>query len=113
MVPDVVLDVVPGVAVGTVVFFLEHRGEAICPKCGKLCAGDDAVGEARFALHRARRGGRDRSAGRGVGVDARADSADHADGVRVPEPRALWDAISFLLAGPDFHQRPVSALTIS
>ena len=109
MVPDVVL----GVAVGTVVFFLEHRGEASCPKCGKPCAGGDAVSEARFALHRARRGGRDRSAGRGVGVDARADSADHADGVRAPEPRALWDAIIFQIAGADFHPRRVSALTIA
>ena len=66
-----------------------RRGEASCPKCGKSCAGDDAVDGARLAVHRAPRGGRDRSAERGVGVDERADPADQADGVRVPEPRAL------------------------
>ena len=51
-------------------------------------AGSDAVGEAWLALHRAPRGGRDRSAERGGGVDGRADPADQADGVGVPEPRA-------------------------
>ena len=88
MVLGVVPDVVPGVAVGTVVFFLEHRGEASCPKSGKPCAGDDAVDGSRFTVHRAPRGGRDRSAERGVGVAERTDSTDQADGVRVPEPRA-------------------------
>ena len=37
-VSDVVLDV----AAGTVEVFVEHRGEARCPKCGKPCAGYDA-----------------------------------------------------------------------
>ena len=37
-VSDVVLDV----AAGTVEVFVEHRGEASCPKCGKACAGYDA-----------------------------------------------------------------------
>jgi hypothetical protein len=40
------------VAVGTVEDFVEHRGEASCPKCGKPCAGDDALGRARLAVHR-------------------------------------------------------------
>ena len=30
------------VAAGTVEVFVEHRGEASCPKCGKACAGYDA-----------------------------------------------------------------------
>jgi hypothetical protein len=102
-----------GVAVGTVVFFLEHRGKASCPRCGKPCAGDDAVDGDRFAVHRVPRGGRDRSAGRGGGVAERTDSTNQADGVRVPEPRALWDAIISQIAGPDFHPRSVSALTIA
>ena len=37
-VSDVVLDV----AAGTVEVFVEHRGEASCPRCGKPCAGYDA-----------------------------------------------------------------------
>jgi transposase len=37
-VSDVVLDV----AAGRVEVFVEHRGEASCPKCGKPCAGYDA-----------------------------------------------------------------------
>jgi hypothetical protein len=79
---DVVLDV----AAGTVEVFVEHHGEASCPKCGKPCAGYDVVGEARLALHSAPRGGLDRLAERGGRVDARADPAD---GVRVSESRAL------------------------
>jgi hypothetical protein len=72
---DVILDI----AAGTVEAFVEHRGEASCPKCGKPCAGYDAVGEARLALHRAPRGGRDRLAERGGGVDEPADPADQAE----------------------------------
>jgi transposase len=37
-----VTDVVLDVAAGTVEVFVEHRGEARCPKCGKSCAGYDA-----------------------------------------------------------------------
>ncbi len=36
---DVVLDI----ATGTVEAFVEHRGDASCPKCGKPCAGDGAA----------------------------------------------------------------------
>jgi hypothetical protein len=103
--------VILGVAVGTVVFFLEHRGEASCPKCGKPCAGDDAVGEARFALHRARRGGRDRPAERSGGVDERADPADQAVGVGYRNRERFGNAIPFRLRRLDLHPRPVSTHT--
>ena len=95
---DVVLDI----AAGTVEAFVERRGEAGCPKCGKPRAGNDAVGGAWLTLHRAPRGGRDRPAARGGGVDARADPADQADGVRVTEPRVLpaRDHLPSRRAGP-------------
>jgi transposase len=37
-----VTDVVLGVSAGTVDVFVEHHGQASCPKCGKPCAGYDA-----------------------------------------------------------------------
>ena len=71
-------------AVGTVEDFLEHfvehSGEASCPKCGKPCAGDDALGRARLAVHRVSRGACDRPAEQGGGVDERTDPADQAGG---------------------------------
>ena len=103
---------VPGVAVGTVVFFLEHRGEAGCPKCGKPCADGDAEGGASLTLHRARRGGRDRSAERGVGFDERADPADQAVGVGYQNRERLRDVINLRLAGVELRPRPVSALSM-
>jgi transposase len=37
-----VTDLVLDVSAGTVEVFVEHRGEASCPRCGKPCAGYDA-----------------------------------------------------------------------
>ena len=99
---EVVLEVVLDIAAGTVEAFVEHHGEASCPKCGKLCGDGDALGGARLAVHRVPRGGRDRLTERGGGVDERADPTDQADGVRVPEPRALpeRDHLPSRRAGP-------------
>jgi hypothetical protein len=77
------------VAAGRVGYFGEHRAEPSCPKCGKPCAGYDAVGGVPLAVHRVSRGGRDRLDEPCGGVDEPADPVDQADGERVAEPRML------------------------
>jgi hypothetical protein len=83
------------------------RGEASCPKCGKPCAGDDAVGGpgSRFTAFL-----------EAVRIDRPNEAAEsmHAWIQRIKRMACgsrnrvrFRPAIIFHLAGPDFHPRPV------